>query len=81
MYDPYVYNPGEIKSLLKEGKEKGASHLIIGIDRFDYNEWHKFVINEPLETAIKKYHKPEEMQEVYAIYEIETGKKTEYKGD
>lgn len=79
MYDPYVYGPEEIESFLREGREKGASHLVIGIDRFDYNEWHEFVIGV-LDAAIRRLHKPEEMQEVYEIYDIATGKKSRYKG-
>jgi hypothetical protein len=60
----------DIKRWLKEGKEKGASHVIIALDTFDHDNYPVFVFPHENTRECVGILGSESMQSVDEIYDL-----------
>jgi hypothetical protein len=60
----------DIERWLKEGKDKGATHVIIALDTFDHDNYPVFVFaHEDIKKCVKTI-KSESMQSVNEVYNL-----------
>jgi|GEM_PF-4312827 len=71
----------ELKAGYYEGQEKGASHMLIVWDTFDYNDSYNYIVyrydDEKLEEVIHKYTAPgySRVTKVYSIEPLSSPRK------
>jgi hypothetical protein len=59
----------DIRQWLEEGNEKGATHMIVVLDTFDYEDYPVYVsMSENVGDNIAKYSNPNEMSRVIEVY-------------
>jgi hypothetical protein len=60
-----------IAEWLEEAKLKGATHMIVVCDTFDYRDYPVFVLCETdVRDEIKKYQNSEQMSRVMEVYDL-----------
>lgn len=65
-----IYSLQDIEKSIAEGKGKGATHVIIVCDRFDYTDYHRFVMpGQTVEEVIADI-KTNDMQRIMDVYEV-----------
>lgn len=60
----------EIKNWIKTGQDKGATHMIVVCDTYDWDDYPVYVMpNEDVQTIYKQNHGPN-MQKVMEVYNL-----------
>jgi len=60
----------DIEQWLDEGKSKGATHIIVVCDTFDYEDYPVYVMPGTNGNAILKHYQCAEMQRVMEVYDL-----------
>ena len=61
----------DIKRWLKLGKEKGATHLIVVCDSFDYTDYPVYVMSHEDVHEKKAKYNGQNMQSIMEVYNLE----------
>jgi hypothetical protein len=67
----------EIEQWFDRGVAEGATHLIVCVDRFDYEDYPVFVKSK--EDAMAHVAKPGDMQGIMEVYNLSMDKETQLK--
>lgn len=60
----------EIREWLEGAKKKGATHMLVVCDTFDWSDYPVYVLpGKSVDAAIKEYHGPN-MQKVMEVYNM-----------
>ena len=61
---------GDIKGWLKRGQEKGATHVIVVCDTFDYDDYPVYVMPDENVREVKSRFDGKNMQRIMEVYNL-----------
>jgi hypothetical protein len=60
----------DLRAWLKQGQDKGASHMIVVCDTFDWEDYPVYVMPTQVAEEICEQHKKSNMQKVMEVYNL-----------